>query len=209
AWRDNALGEQPGAPDRQPGAPDGRPILTFGDAYAWEHWLAEHYASSDGVWLRFAKKRSGVTTVNYSEALDVALCFGWIDSQVRKLDITSYLQRWTPRRPRSPWSQVNREKVAVLVAQDRMRPAGTREVERAKADGRWEHAYQRQSAATVPDDLRAALDAEPAAAAFFETLSSQNRYAVLYRVQDAKRPATRARRIATFVAMLAEGKTLH
>lgn len=186
--------------------PDG---IAFPDAAAFARWLEEHGEREAEVWLRFAKKGSGATTVTYDEALEQALCHGWIDGQVRRLDETHYLQRWTPRRPRSPWSRRNREKAEALIAAGRMRPAGLRQVEAARADGRWDAAYDGPAAATVPDDLQAALDASPAAERFFATLTGRNRYAILYRIQTARRPETRARRIREFVAMLAEGRTLY
>jgi uncharacterized protein YdeI (YjbR/CyaY-like superfamily) len=185
------------------------PILPFASREAWEAWLEEQHAVSQGVWLKLAKKGSGIETVTFAEALDVALCYGWIDSQADKFDGNYWLQRFTPRKPRSKWSQVNREKVAKLVEAGRMNPAGLREVERAKADGRWDAAYEPPSTATVPDDLRAELEKNVAAREFFETLNSTNRYAILHRIQDAKKPETRARRIAKYVAMLAEGKKLY
>jgi len=186
-----------------------RPVLSFESRDAWEAWLAEHHASSPGLWVKFAKKGSGIATVSYSEALDVALCYGWIDGQKDKLDGDYWLQRFTPRRPRSKWSKINRDRVAALLAGGAMKPAGLREVERAKADGRWEAAYHGQRAATVPDDLRRELASNAAAREFFATLDSANRYAILYRLQEAKRPETRARRLKTFVAMLSEGKKIH
>jgi uncharacterized protein YdeI (YjbR/CyaY-like superfamily) len=186
-----------------------QPILSFESRDAWEAWLAEHHASSPGLWVKFAKKGSGIATVSYSEALDVALCYGWIDGQKDKLDGDHWLQRFTPRRPRSKWSRINRDRVAALLAGGAMKPAGLREVERAKADGRWEAAYHGQRAATVPDDLRRELASNAAAREFFATLDSANRYAILYRLQEAKKPETRARRLKTFVAMLSEGKKLH
>ena len=186
--------------------PDG---LAFADAAAFEAWLAEHHATEPDLWVRFAKKGAGVPSVSYDEALDAALCHGWIDGQVRTLDASWYLQRWTPRRPRSAWSKRNREKAEALIAAGRMRPAGLRQVEAARADGRWERAYDGPRTAAVPDDLRRALDAVPAAARFFATLSSQNRYSVIYRVETAKRPETRARKIRELVAMLAEERALH
>jgi uncharacterized protein YdeI (YjbR/CyaY-like superfamily) len=181
----------------------------FSSADEWRAWLDAHHAASDGVWLEFAKKGSGETTVGYDEALDAALAYGWIDSQVRRLDERFYLQRFTPRRARSPWSKRNRELAEAMIAAGRMHPAGLAEVERAKADGRWERAYDSPANASVPDDLQAALDASPKAAAFFATLSAQNRYAITYRLQDARKPETRARRLATFVEMLERGETLH
>ena len=185
------------------------PIMPFASREAWEAWLEEEHATSDGLWLKLAKKGSGIETVTFAEALDVALCYGWIDSQADKFDGDYWLQRFTPRKLRSKWSQVNREKVAKLIEAGRMKPAGLREVERAKADGRWDAAYEPPSTATVPDDLRAELEKNVAAREFFETLDRTNRYAILYRIQDAKKPETRARRIAKYVEMLAEGKKLY
>ena len=186
-----------------------QPELAFATPEAWEAWLAEHHAASDGVWIRFAKKGSGVPTVRYAEALDAALCFGWIDGQTKSVDETWYLQRFTPRRKRSMWSKRNREKVAALIEAGRMQPAGLAEIERAKADGRWDAAYDSPSKAKVPEDLQAALDASPAAAEAFGALNGVNRYAILHRVQTAKKPETRARRIAQFVAMLERGERIH
>ncbi|HKH10636.1 MAG TPA: YdeI/OmpD-associated family protein [Rubrobacter sp.] len=185
------------------------PIIPFASREAWRSWLEGRHATSDGVWLKIAKKGSGIETVTFAEALDVALCYGWIDSQRGGFDGRYFLQRFTPRKPRSRWSQVNREKVARLIESGEMRPAGLREVERAKADGRWDAAYEPQSAAKVPDDLRLELEGNEAAREFFEKLDRANRYAILYRIQDAKKQETRARRIARYVAMLAEGKKLH
>jgi uncharacterized protein YdeI (YjbR/CyaY-like superfamily) len=190
------------------GADDGLPIISFASAAEWERWLQERHAS-DGVWIKMAKKASGIASVSHPEALDVALCFGWIDSRREGLDDRWFLQRFTPRRARSPWSRINREKVERLIAEGRMRPGGLAEVERAKADGRWDAAYAGQRAAVVPDDLQRELDSRPEARAFFETLNSQNRYAILYRLQQAKKPETRARRLAKFVAMLEAGETIH
>jgi uncharacterized protein YdeI (YjbR/CyaY-like superfamily) len=185
-------------------------VLPFASAEEWEAWLrANHDTTPAGVWIKFARKASGIPTVTYMEALHAALCYGWIDGQARSFDERFYLQRFTPRRARSIWSKRNVGFAADLIASGRMQPAGLREVERAKADGRWEAAYDGPKAATVPDDLRAALDANPAAAEFFAGLKGQNRYAILHRLQTARRPETRARRIETFVAMLARGETLH
>jgi uncharacterized protein YdeI (YjbR/CyaY-like superfamily) len=178
-------------------------------AAAWDAWLAENHEESDDVWLRIAKTSAEVETVRYPAVLDVALSWGWIDGQRLSLDETYFLQRFVRRRPRSRWSHVNREKAESLIAEGRMHRPGLAEVERAKSDGRWDAAYAPQSRARVPDDLRAELDRRPAAKAFFETLSSQNRYAILYRLQAAKRPETRARRLAQFVEMLERGETLH
>ena len=183
--------------------------IPFESGEAFEAWLAEHHARSDGIWIRFAKKASGIPTVVYAEAVEASLRYGWIDGQVKRVDDDHYVQRFTPRRARSRWSKINRAKAEALIAGGDMEPAGLAEVERAKADGRWDAAYDAPSTATVPDDLRAALDANPAAAELFASLNSQNRYAILHRVQTAKKPETRARRIEKFVAMLAAGETLY
>lgn len=194
-----------------------RRVLTCATRADWDAWLAAHDAASndpparaeDGVWLRIAKAEAPAPTVSYADALQVALCWGWIDGQKATADAGYWLQRFTPRRARSKWSEVNRRHAEALIASGAMRPAGMREVERARADGRWDAAYAPQRTAAVPDDLAAALAADPAAAAAFAALNAVNRYAVLHRVQDAKRPETRARRVAQFVAMLAEGRTLY
>jgi uncharacterized protein YdeI (YjbR/CyaY-like superfamily) len=187
-----------------------RLVLPFASAADFEEWLGEHHADTpDGLWLKIAKRESGLATVTYAEALEIALCFGWIDGQKDSVDEVWWLQRFTPRRPRSRWSKVNTEKVAALIEQGRMRPPGLAEIEKAKADGRWDRAYESWSASQVPEDLQAAFDQAPAAAQFFATLDSRNRYAVLYRIQDAKRPQTRAARIEKFVAMLARGEKLY
>lgn len=188
---------------------DDLPELAFTSQAKFEAWLEEHHASAPGLWIRIAKKASGLPTVTPAEAIDVCLCFGWIDGQRRARDDTTFLQRYTPRRARSKWSTINREHVERLAAEGRMRPAGLAEVERAKADGRWDAAYDSARRIQVPDDLQTALDAEPRAKAEFAALDGQNRYAVLYRIHDARRPETRARRIATFVDMLARGERLH
>jgi uncharacterized protein YdeI (YjbR/CyaY-like superfamily) len=188
---------------------DGKPILDFASQAEWEAWLDTEHSRSDGVWLRFAKKGSGVASVVYAEALDVALCYGWIDSQVARYDGRFYLQKFTPRRSRSTWSRINREKIEALTKEGRMKPAGLEQVELAKSDGRWDAAYASPATAKVPDDLQAALDASPTAAEFFATLTQANRYAILYRLEDAKRPETRARRLETFVGMLERGETFH
>jgi uncharacterized protein YdeI (YjbR/CyaY-like superfamily) len=186
-----------------------RDILHCADAAAWERWLDEHHTDSPGVRLAIAKRASGVQSVSYAEALDVAICFGWIDGRRDKLDETHFLQGFSPRRARSIWSQINVDKVAALTAAGRMRPAGLREVEKAKADGRWEAAYAPQRTSTIPDDLRAALDASPAAAACFANLSSQNRYAILFRIGNVKKAETRTRKIEEYVAMLERGETIY
>ncbi len=188
---------------------DGLPILAFASAAEWEAWLDEHHATAAGVWLRLARKGSGMESVSRSAALDAALCYGWIDSQAASLDEHFWLQRFTPRTATSKWSKVNRQKVEQLIEAGRMKPAGLAEIERAKGDGRWERAYDSPSTATVPDDLLEALDGNPRARAFFDTLDGRNRYAILHRIQTAKRAETRARRIEKFVAMLDAGETIY
>ncbi|HEX7868064.1 MAG TPA: YdeI/OmpD-associated family protein [Variovorax sp.] len=178
-------------------------------AASWARWLKRHHASAAGVWLRIAKKDSGITSIDYPAALEEALCWGWIDGQRKSEDAQYFQQRFTPRTKRSIWSQINRDKVLKLIDEGRMQPAGHAEIERAKADGRWDAAYEGVSAATVPPDLQAALDANKKAAKFFATLDSRNRFAVLFRTQGAKKPETRARRIAQFVEMLAKGEKIH
>jgi uncharacterized protein YdeI (YjbR/CyaY-like superfamily) len=185
------------------------PVLFFESPEAWDEWLADHHADSTGVRVKIAKKGSGLESVAYPEVLDIAISYGWIDGVRNALDDDHFLQRFCPRGPRSKWSKINRDKATRMVESGQMKPAGMREVEAARADGRWEAAYDSHSTATVPDDLQDALDANPKAREFFATLNSQNRFAVLYRIQDAKKPETRARRIAKFVDMLARGETLH
>jgi uncharacterized protein YdeI (YjbR/CyaY-like superfamily) len=189
-------------------AADGLPIFRFVSAADWEAWL-EHNPEADGVWVKIAKKSTPIDSVRYPEVLESALCFGWIDGRREALDDEHFLQRFTPRRTRSKWSRVNCATVERLAAEGRMRPAGLAEIERAKADGRWVAAYESQRTITVPDDLQRELDARPAAAEFFARLSSQNRYAILYRLHDAKRPETRARRLAEYVEMLERRETIH
>ncbi|HEV7399984.1 MAG TPA: YdeI/OmpD-associated family protein [Solirubrobacterales bacterium] len=184
-------------------------ILLFATPAELETWLEEHHPSSPGLWLKIAKKGSGVESVDYAQALELALCFGWIDSQKRGFDERHFLQRFTPRRPRGKWSLINREKAEALIASGAMRPAGLAEVEAAKADGRWQAAYAGQRTAEVPEDLRNELDRSKAAGEFFATLDSANRYAILYRLQEAKKPETRERRLRKFVAMLERGETIH
>lgn len=191
------------------GTDDGLPRIHFASPAAWEEWLEDNHTVSRGVWIKMAKKDAGIESVRYPEVLEIALCFGWIDGRREALDERYFLQRYTPRRPRSKWSRINREKAERLIAEGRMRPAGLTEVERAKADGRWEAAYDGQRNSTVPADLQRELDAHPKAKAFFAELTSQNRYAILYRLQDAKKPETRARRLTKFVAMLEAGETIH
>lgn len=184
-------------------------IISFESAEAFESWLGEHHSSSPGIWLKLRRKARGVVALDYARALDVALCYGWIDGQKGAFDDRNWLQRFTPRKPKSKWSKVNRDKATALLEQGRMQPPGLAEVERAKADGRWDAAYDGAKSASVPDDLAEALAANPAAAEFFATLNGQNRYAILYRIQDVKKPETRVRRIEKYVAMLAERKKLH
>jgi uncharacterized protein YdeI (YjbR/CyaY-like superfamily) len=186
----------------------GLPIVELLDQPAWRRWLELNHASPDGVWLKFAKKGSPARTVTYGEAVEEALCFGWIDGQARGYDEHFYLQRFTPRRSRSKWSQINREKAERLIADGRMHAAGVAQVEAAKADGRWEGAYPAQSQARVPEDLRRALAANPAAAEFFETLTGSARYAFLYRLHNVHKPEARAKRIASYIELLSERRTL-
>lgn len=182
------------------------PTLSFELSAAWAKWLATEHGSSDGVWIKIAKKGSGIPSVTYPEAVEVALCYGWIDGQMKGLDDNFYVQRFTPRRARSKWSKINVAKAEQLIADGKMKPAGLREVERAKEDGRWAAAYDSPSTATVPADLAAALSNKPAAEKLFDALTRSQRYLILYQVQDAKRPETRARRIDKFVAMLERGE---
>lgn len=184
----------------------GLEIVAFESADAFETWLEGNHGVSPGIWLKLRKKGPGIVALDYAQALDVALCYGWIDGQKAKFDDEWWLQRFTPRKPRSRWSKINRDKVTALIGQGRMRPSGQTEIDRAKSDGRWDAAYDSAKTATIPADLAAALAADPAAAAFFETLNRQNRYSILYRIQDAKRAETRARRIEKYVAMLAMGE---
>ena len=191
------------------GADDGLATIAFPSAAEWEAWLEANHATAPGVWIKMAKKDSGVDSVRYPEVLESALCFGWIDGRREALDERFFLQRYTPRRARSRWSRINREKAERLIADGRMRPAGLAEVEQARGDGRWDAAYEGQRSIVVPEDLRRELDARPEAKAFFEQLSSQNRYAILYRLHEAKRPETRARRLEKFVAMLEAGEKIY
>jgi uncharacterized protein YdeI (YjbR/CyaY-like superfamily) len=186
-----------------------KPVGSFATREAWEAWLAEQHASSSGLWLKLAKKGSGLESISRADALEVALCYGWIDGQADSFDDDHWLQRFTPRTPRSKWSRINREKAMQLIETGAMKPAGLREIERAKADGRWAAAYEPPSTATIPDDLQAELAKSDRAREFFATLDSRNRYAILHRIEDARRPETRARRIAKYVAMLNEGKKIY
>jgi len=184
-------------------------IVECPDDAHWERWLEEHHATAADAWVKIAKKGSGITTVHYPEVLDTAICFGWIDAVRRPLDDTYFLQRFTPRGPRSKWSQVNRTKALALTDSGRMRPAGHAQVKAARTDGRWDAAYEPQSRASVPDDLQKALDAEPRANEFFATLKGQQRYAFLYRLHNVKTQKARDRRIANYIELLREGRTLN
>ena len=183
------------------------PVKSFASQETWERWLDRNHGNEEGVWLKVAKKSSGKRTVSVPEALEIALCYGWIDGQRKAFDGDYFLQRFTPRRLRSRWSKINRDSATALIERGRMRPPGLAEVERAKADGRWAAAYDSPSRIQPTPELVAALEASPKAKALFEELDSQNRYAILYRVHDAKRPETRTRRIEKFVEMLSRGET--
>lgn len=185
------------------------PILSFKSQKDWASWLAKQHAASNGIWLRFFKKDSGVASVTYAEALDEALCYGWIDGRLDPYDEKSWLRRFTPRRPRSPWSKRNIEHVNRLTAAGRMKPAGLKEVDAAKKDGRWEKAYDPQGAMEMPADFLQALAKNKKAKAFFESLNRANRYAIAWRLQTAKRPETRARRMQAILAMLKKGEEFH
>jgi len=185
------------------------PVLHFPDARRWRSWLARNHRSPDGVWLKLAKKGAAERSVSYAEALDEALCFGWIDGQKKSHDQDVFLQKFTPRRSRSIWSKRNIEHCERLAAAGKMEPAGQAEIDRAKADGRWGQAYDPPSRAEPPEDLQRALARNRPARKFFETLDRTNRYAILWRLQTAKRPETRARRVETFVQMLTEGRKIH
>jgi uncharacterized protein YdeI (YjbR/CyaY-like superfamily) len=185
------------------------PIAEFRDGKAFDRWLRVKSTTSPGIWLKIAKKTSGRASITKAEAIDVALCHGWIDGQIDKFDAQFWLMRFTPRRPRSKWSANNRARAIELTAKGSMHPGGLAQVEAAKADGRWEAAYASASAATIPDDLQAALNDNPKAAAFFATLTGANRYAVLYRITTVKKAETRTEKIALFVSMLARGETIY
>lgn len=191
----NALGEMP--------------VILFEQQQDWADWLDKYHAESAGVWLRLAKKASGLQSVSRDEALEVALCYGWIDGQAKRLDDQFWLQKFTPRGPKSIWSKINREKVQQLIVTGQMKPAGLEAVEAAKRDGRWDAAYDSPSNATVPADFQAELDKNGAAKVFFATLNSRNRYAILHQIQTAKKAETRARRIQQFIEMLAKQEKLY
>lgn len=184
-------------------------ILGFATQQDWETWLAEHYADPTGIWLKIAKKATGAQSISYAEALESALCYGWIDGQKAAFDEQYWLQKFIPRRPKSVWSQINRDKANVLIEAGRMQPSGLLQVELARADGRWDAAYASQSGATMPDDLQEALNKNPLAHDFFLTLNSVNRYAIIFRVQTAKKAETRAAKIQKFVEMLAKGEKIY
>jgi uncharacterized protein YdeI (YjbR/CyaY-like superfamily) len=187
----------------------GLAIIGFADQAAFEAWLAAQPADAPGLWLKLAKQGSGIASLSKAEAIDAALCHGWIDGQLDTYDEHCWLIRFTPRKARSKWSEINRRRATELLAEGRVQPRGLAQIETAQADGRWEAAYAPASTAAVPDDLRAALDGNPQAAAFFATLKGANRYAILYRIGAVKKAETRAKKIADFVAMLARGETFH
>jgi uncharacterized protein YdeI (YjbR/CyaY-like superfamily) len=187
----------------------GVPVRAFESAKAWESWLAKNSRAPAGVWMRIAKKGSGTKSITYADALEVALCYGWIDAQKRTESEQAWLQRFMPRAKKSIWSRINREKALALIASGKMKPTGLEEVERAKQDGRWDAAYDSPRTATVHPDFQSALNRNPRAKAFFNTLSATNRYALLWRIQTAKKPETRTKRISTFIEMLEKGETIH
>ncbi|GAC1388436.1 MAG: YdeI family protein [Ktedonobacteraceae bacterium] len=189
--------------------PNNLPILPFETQQDWEAWLKEHHTHTKGIWLKIAKKETGILSLAYSDALEVALCYGWIDGQKASFDDRYWLQKFTPRSPRSIWSKVNCDKVTALLAEGRMQPTGIRQVELAKADGRWEAAYEPQSKITVPDDFQHELDKNQMAKNFFSTLDSRNRYAILFRIQTAKKLETRIARIQKFIEMLAKNQRIY
>ncbi len=186
-----------------------KPILSFAEAIEFRVWLSEHHAGHGGIWLRYFKKASGQPTILHAEAVDEALCWGWIDGQARPHDELSWLVKFTPRGPRSIWSQVNVARVERLQAEGRLQPAGLAVVEAARADGRWQQAYASSSTFEMPEDFLAALAERPKARAFFEGLNKANRYAIYHRLHTAKRPETRAKRLQEFLAMLQRGEKLH
>lgn len=185
------------------------PVLFFETENQWTDWLEKNHDKSDGVWLKFAKKASGIKSVNHASTLDPALCYGWIDGQSKSLDDTFYLQKYTPRRAKSIWSKINIAKVEQLIKDGKMKPAGQAEIDRAKADGRWEQAYDSPANITMPEDFQKALDASPKAKDFYATLNKTNTYAILWRIATAKKPETRARRIEKLIDMLNRGEKIH
>lgn len=183
--------------------------IPFADSESWRQWLATNYTRQEGIWLQFFKKDSGVATINYDQALDGALCYGWIDGQMKKFDDKSYLQKFTPRRARSMWSKRNREHIERLIKAELMRAPGLKEIEAAKQDGRWDMAYDKPSTMAMPDDFLQALAKEPKAEAFYKTLNKANVYAIAWRLQTAKKPETRQKRFDILLAKLARGEKLH
>lgn len=185
------------------------PVLAFASQSKWADWLAKNHDTSDGLWMKVAKKDSGIPSVTIVEALDMALCYGWIDGQRGSFDDKYYLQKYTPRRPKSTWSKINVEKVKRLIASGQMQPAGLKAIEAAKADGRWEKAYDGQRTMTVPKDFQAALNKNKKAKAFFETLNSVNRFAILFRIHNVKKAETRTRKIKQFIEMLENNEKIY
>ena len=183
--------------------------MSFETQQDWERWLTEHHTDTVGIWLKIAKKETGIPSVNYSEALDSAICYGWIDGQKASFDDQYWLQKFTPRRPKSIWSKVNCDKATALIAEGRMQPAGIRQVELAKADGRWESAYESQGKITIPADFQSELDKNQKAKDFFSTLNSINRYEILFRIHSAKKPATRSARINKFIEMISNNQKIY
>ncbi len=194
---------------RQSKAPENLPVIHFHRQEEWVRWLGENHGSAKGVWLRIGKKSSSSPSVSYAEALDAALCHGWIDGQKRTDSAETWLQKFTPRGKKSIWSKINRDKALALIESGRMQPAGHREIERARKDGRWEAAYDSARTAEVPADLQAALDKNARANAFFKILDGANRYAILFRIQTVKKAETRARKIQQFVEMLERKEKIH
>lgn len=188
---------------------NGLSIMSFETQQDWERWLTEHHTNTEGIWLKIAKKETGIPSVSYAEALESAICYGWIDGQKASFDGTYWLQKFTPRRPKSIWSKVNCDKATALIAEGRMQPAGLQQMELAKADGRWDVAYESQSKITIPADFQRELDKNQKAMDFFSTLDSTNRYAILFRIQTAKKPETRSARIHKFIEMLAQNEKIH
>ncbi len=188
---------------------DSYPTLAFESQQHWEDWLKENHDRSQGIWLKIAKKESGIPTVDYAQALESALCYGWIDGQKDKLDEQYWLQKFTPRRAKSPWSKINREKAEALIASGRMQPAGMRQVGLAQADGRWEAAYHSQRTIEIPEDFQVELDKHPEALEFYNSLNKANKYAFLYRIRTAKRPETRAAWVKRSIEMLLRKEKFH
>jgi len=188
---------------------DDIPIMAFKDVKAWQSWLTKNQSATDGIWMRIAKKASGVKSVTYAEALEIALCYGWIDAQKRGESGTTFLQRFMPRTPRTIWSKINRQKALELIDAGRMKPAGVAQVERARQNGRWEAAYDSPKSATITPEFQNALNNSPRAKAFFETINATNRYAILWRIQTAKKAETREKWIKKSIEMLENGETIH